>query len=292
MSGLPWIQLAVGMPDHPKVRAMACELGIDRCQAVGHLIVLWTSCGRIAPTGEIGSLHAEEVLEEMAAWHGEKGKFAAAAVACGLVDRSENTLSVHDWQDHAGAFVEKFRKDAERHRRFRNGQQRPHDVRMTSVGRPHDVRRERERERESKREKVGREVDRIRGGDPTTTPPHQPFLQKLEAVRLAAHPGTSDSLTSKQAEAAGTALSEHGEQTLLDAFNAFLADTYWNEKAHPVGAFMAQLPSYLGRKVEPEKPHRPKHIPEGYCWNSYKSCLERLDTLYGDDNAESAGATA
>lgn len=182
MAGLPWIQLEVGMPDHPKARALALELGIHRAQAVGHLCVLWTSVGRLAPHGLVSAPHASEVLEQLAGWDGEPGKFTVSAVACKLVDEVEGGLLIHDWEEHAGAFVEKFQRDAERKRKKRAEQAkakasagRPPDVRWTSTGRPSDVQRERERERE-------REKEEDLAGSAVALPAGSPVVASLPCV--------------------------------------------------------------------------------------------------------------
>jgi hypothetical protein len=155
--GLPWIKLDVDCPDHPKVQALALELGIPRAQAFGHLCVLWTSVGRLAPSGEITGPHADEVVEQMAGWTGESTRFSCAMVACRLLDPIADGYEVHDWEEHAGAFVERYRRDAKRKReeraaraKPRTSSTRPQDVPRTSAGRPANVPIEREREIEKK----------------------------------------------------------------------------------------------------------------------------------------------
>lgn len=253
-AGLPWIKVDVGMPDHPKVRALAIELGLDRATACGHLIVLWTSCGRLAPSGGLPAPHADLVLEQMAGWSGEQGRFAAACVACRLVDRTETGLEVHDWEDHAGAFVERYRKDAARKKKARKSAKCPMDVQRTSDARPADVLREREREREIEKKLspaspvASKKVEE----QPTPKKPsaQQTIVATLAAARHAAHPDLQPwecdtAAAAKKANAlfaAGKdirAAHDKDPALFLKAFALYLADPYWRTAGGwPLGGFI------------------------------------------------------
>jgi hypothetical protein len=89
-----------GTTRNPKFARLRRRLGIGVAQAAGHLELLWHFTHDYARLGNVGKYSDEEIAEG-AAWEGDPGRFVAALVECGWLDRcAVHRLVVHDWGDH------------------------------------------------------------------------------------------------------------------------------------------------------------------------------------------------
>lgn len=124
---MEWFAVSTSVCRDPSVAAFARAVGIDKLQAVGHLVSVWAA---IAEHGdETGFIRdtVDEDLEEWALWRGAPGAFAVAFRA--HFQDPDGTL--HAWERRNGAMLRKARLDAERKRRSRT-------VRGLSVDSPTD----------------------------------------------------------------------------------------------------------------------------------------------------------
>jgi hypothetical protein len=157
-AGLDWLKVSVDLADHKKALHLAAILGEPL--AFAYLIRLWSWCGKgNAMDGNVRGPSADcpwtVLVESACGWQKDRGQLANALVSAGwldLVDGGEGGVSVHDWDEHAGAFLEKAEKERERARK-RRAQQRPRTVRGLSADCPRTVHAERERKRKSERKR-------------------------------------------------------------------------------------------------------------------------------------------
>jgi len=92
-----------GTPDHPKIRALARRLRINRAWAVGILEMLWHFTAQYCPRGDIGR-YTDDEIAEACAWPEDRPsrELIEALIECRLLDpHEEHRLVVHDWADHA-----------------------------------------------------------------------------------------------------------------------------------------------------------------------------------------------
>jgi len=74
-----------GTPEHPKMKALARELGICRAHAVGIMECLWHWSGTYALHGGLGGFNAEQLAEEVC-WSQDPQKLLAALKSTGWLD--------------------------------------------------------------------------------------------------------------------------------------------------------------------------------------------------------------
>jgi hypothetical protein len=84
-----------GTPDHPKTKALARSLGVNRAHAVGILECLWHFTAAYAPDGSLARFSVEEIAEAVA-WDGE-ASLLIDGLKRGWLD---DDMFVHDWPLH------------------------------------------------------------------------------------------------------------------------------------------------------------------------------------------------
>ncbi len=90
------IRLSLEFFDHPKTKKLKKRLGLEGVMA---LIKLWAWTAGNRPGGVLTGLDVEAV-ELAADWDGEEGTFVSALLNLGLLDDSDGTFAIHDWEDH------------------------------------------------------------------------------------------------------------------------------------------------------------------------------------------------
>ena len=90
------IRLSLEFFDHPKTKKLKKRLGLEGVMA---LIKLWAWTAGNRPGGVLTGLDAEAV-ELAADWDGEEGAFVATLLNLSLLDDSDGTFAIHDWEDH------------------------------------------------------------------------------------------------------------------------------------------------------------------------------------------------
>ena len=90
-----------GATRHPKLMALAQELGVCRHQAVGILEDLWHWTAKYAPSGSLSAC-SDQILAEGIGHVGDPHRLVEALVKTRWVDpHPMHRLVVHDWWDHA-----------------------------------------------------------------------------------------------------------------------------------------------------------------------------------------------
>lgn len=93
-------------------------MGTSLPAAVGHLHYLWWWVLDYAQDGDLSRFEPEDVAEA-AMWDGDPVAFLEALIKAGFIDRDEDRLVIHDWDDYAGRLVDKRKANRERQRRWR-----------------------------------------------------------------------------------------------------------------------------------------------------------------------------
>ncbi|MBK9976193.1 MAG: hypothetical protein IPP14_15610 [Planctomycetes bacterium] len=133
---MAWTELHDTLPDHPKIKYLAAEIGCTKGHAVGVVVSLWCHTLRYGKAGEIRLSYVRGLLADI----GETDVDGAICALrfCGWVEdgSSDQTVRCHDWDDYAGRLEmirerDKLRKQADRVELKR--------LRGTSNGHPKDV---------------------------------------------------------------------------------------------------------------------------------------------------------
>jgi len=97
-----------GTIEHPKMKRLARELGIEHLLAVGIMEALWHWTARYAPAGDIGK-HSDADIADGIGYRGDMSRLVQTLADVGFIDRCErHRLIIHDWPDHADDAVKKW----------------------------------------------------------------------------------------------------------------------------------------------------------------------------------------
>lgn len=143
-----YVQVDIGLIDHPKTRKLARLLGVSRITAVGHLVALWSWAAQYAIDGDLSNYRGEpEGISEGAAWEGDAAQFVNALIEAGVgagagfLDDVDGRLLLHDWDDYYGKLLDRRRADAARKRaeRAQTSGSAAEAVHEMSAGHPQDA---------------------------------------------------------------------------------------------------------------------------------------------------------
>ena len=96
------IRIAVSFKTHRKRKRLRLALGAG---ATDYLLDLWIAAAMNHPSGRLTGMDELDIALD-AGWEDEPGKFVAALLDCGFLDRlADGTYALHDWQDHQGYVV-------------------------------------------------------------------------------------------------------------------------------------------------------------------------------------------
>lgn len=91
--------------DSMKFKRLTKRLGLPRYAVAGLLEMLWQATVRNAPRGDIGKFDNEAIAIELD-WDGDPDELIRHMIDTGWLDEhADHRLVVHDWADHAPAFV-------------------------------------------------------------------------------------------------------------------------------------------------------------------------------------------
>ena len=116
---MAWIELHQSLPSHRKTLRLQSLLSIKQPQAVGHLCLLWLWALDNAEDGALREVSNREIALVSGFNPRRADEFVDALVATGFLDRTDNSLRIHDWEDYGGKLQESRKKNAERQKRFR-----------------------------------------------------------------------------------------------------------------------------------------------------------------------------
>lgn len=251
---MAWIHVEAGVRDHPKIRKLARDCGVDYATGLGTVVMLWTWTIEHAADGNLSRYDPDDI-ECAAGWTGEPGKWYASAVARRLIDANEEgekIVHIHDWDEHTTSY-----REAARHRQWRakkakyqrenaesTGQQRDSNVTVTAS--------ERESERESETsEKSERASERdracARGTSPAACAPDFAirFVDSLRVFIVPKSKSDETTLTHISQWVEGKIIEGAKQDTLCKAV-LNLADKSHRNGQNPIAMLLSLLQSELG----------------------------------------------
>lgn len=128
-TGRRWFQLHDTLRFHPKTQRLAYLLGVDRPQAIGHLVMLLTWVLSVAPDGDISG-YDEIDIALACEWGGDKAKMMDALVGAGFVEKDGGGTRVHNWLDY---YTNKARANEEKGRRQQKNRDLGENVQHTAT---------------------------------------------------------------------------------------------------------------------------------------------------------------
>lgn len=130
---MAWIESHQEVGRHPKTKKLARLLGVSLPAAVGHLHYLWWWALDFAQDGVLDKYDAEDIADAMQ-WDGDADKLVEAMLSSGYIDRTDESLAIHDWRDYAGKLLERREKDRERKRKTEKSATIPKELQRNSNG--------------------------------------------------------------------------------------------------------------------------------------------------------------
>ena len=119
-----WLEAHQELPQHPKTKRLARILGISIRETVGSLYMFWGWAMEYAKDGDLSDYEAT-VIADAVQWEGDPDTFLNAMIDCGpgsksgFIDRTENGLFIHDWDQYVGKNLKKLEKTRERIEKIR-----------------------------------------------------------------------------------------------------------------------------------------------------------------------------
>lgn len=132
---MAWIELHQSLPSSRKTLNLRSRLNLKTSQAVGHLCMLWLWALDNVKDGNLAGVSAKG-LAEIADFNVKRAdEFLDALIEVGFIDKSENSLKIHDWENYSGRYVDARDKAAARQRKHR--QKKLDEKRDISLGHAH-----------------------------------------------------------------------------------------------------------------------------------------------------------
>ena len=117
-----WLELHIGLRDHPKTARLRRRLGVSLPSVIGYLVLLWAWAIRYAPNGDLSRYDAD-VIADAAAFEDDPGQFVRALIAAGFLDEDHR---IHDWDAYAGRLLDRREANARRMREARERSRSAH----------------------------------------------------------------------------------------------------------------------------------------------------------------------
>jgi hypothetical protein len=138
---MKWLRIDIDMCNNTKVLYFGRLIRHQYPEAL--LLRLWSWCVTRAPEGDISRFDPTEIAIACN-YDGDGETLISAMLKAGLLDQVEDGLVIHGWYERQGVVMNRGRRDAERHREFRQRQKADEvetslesheDVLKTSCGR-------------------------------------------------------------------------------------------------------------------------------------------------------------
>lgn len=98
----------VGTYTHPKVHLFASELGVERYSAYGLLGSMWSWATTALEDGDLTAT-TPKYLATVCGWDTQEAdRLLDALIASGFVDRVDDRLVIHSWDEHEGADLNSY----------------------------------------------------------------------------------------------------------------------------------------------------------------------------------------
>ena len=121
---MAWIEAHQGLSQHPKTKRLARMLNISVREAVGSLFMFWWWAMEYAEDGDLSDYEATDIADAVQ-WEGNPEEFLKAMIECGpgnkygFIEKTEDGMFIHDWEDFSGRYFEKREKNRQRQQKFR-----------------------------------------------------------------------------------------------------------------------------------------------------------------------------
>ncbi len=121
---MAWIEAHQNLPSHPKTKRLARLLNISIREAVGSLYMFWWWAMEYAEDGDLSNYDASDIADGVQ-WDGEPQEFLNAMINCGpgnksgFIDKTEDGMFIHDWQEYGGHYLEMREKNRKRVEKYR-----------------------------------------------------------------------------------------------------------------------------------------------------------------------------
>jgi hypothetical protein len=119
---MTWIRVDTTLLRHPKVARFAKSLGMNRHEAVGILIDLWTWSVDFTEGGDLSRISSDDLMAALGVTQDTalvKFDFIESLVTAGFIDREGERIVLHDWDIHQGQLLAQRDANRERQRRHR-----------------------------------------------------------------------------------------------------------------------------------------------------------------------------
>ena len=122
---MAWIEAHQNLPSHPKTKRLARLLNISIREAVGSLYMFWWWAMEYAEDGDLSNYDASDIADGVQ-WEGDPEEFLNAMINCGpgkksgFIDKTENGMIIHDWQEYGGHYLEMREKNRKRIEKYRS----------------------------------------------------------------------------------------------------------------------------------------------------------------------------
>ena len=120
-----WLEAHQELPQHPKTKRLARTLGISIRETVGSLYMFWGWAMEYAKDGNLSDYEAADIADAVM-WEGDPDTFLNAMIECGpgsksgFIDRTENGLFIHDWDQYVGKNLKKLENTRQRIEKIRS----------------------------------------------------------------------------------------------------------------------------------------------------------------------------
>jgi len=265
-----WFRVATGITRHPKVYALARELGIGRLAACGYVLCLLEWAATLdTETVELPALLAASIIAEACGYVGDPPDLIGAFARSGWLDMvgryDDQRVRLHGWEDMNGSSV----RDA-----------RSAKARMQKL---------RESRRDTPECSPNRSAHPVRLNQPTNPPTNQPTNQIVvptaeKTLNLAVVPPPAPAAPAKRARKVQAQAGEPNHQKLVEVWSAvYLARTGQPYRYQPADFVQAALLHRQGVTPDEvaaasERAFRP-NIPPYLAVRSFKQLASRFSEV-------------
>lgn len=132
---MAWIESHQELGQHPKTKKLARLLDVKLPTAVGYLHFIWWWALNYAQDGSLDRYEAADIADA-AVYDGDPQRLLDALINSGYIDKTDEGLVLHDWDEYAGKLLEKRARDRERKHTATAEARRTGDIPQTSDGTP------------------------------------------------------------------------------------------------------------------------------------------------------------
>jgi hypothetical protein len=102
---MAWIEVHQSLVSHKKTMALCDALAIEPAHAVGHLVCLWTWSIDNAPHGDLSGVQPATIARAAGWPRARTSQLLEALLQSGFLERREQRLCIHDFDDYIGKLI-------------------------------------------------------------------------------------------------------------------------------------------------------------------------------------------